>query len=171
VKNPSPVTSTLDSVLQQSLAAVMRTRSLDNDVLSHVLAALTRIARFYRTTVDVVSQTVIEPAAVAIDVDGHALRCPRLLVQCTRRDTVVPCPLTFIYTPTHQDRIALTIAYDACLCEAPHTIQWIGSKNDWCIAGHESELDGRAHASFVRNALCQGGLFSSQAMSLEPLTP
>ncbi len=169
MKNTSPVVSTLDSVLRQSLAAVMRTRTLDSDVLSHVLAALTRIARFYRTTVDVVSQSVIEPAAATIDVDGHPLRCPRLLVQCTRRDTILPCPLTFIYTPTHANRIALNIAYDTCVCEAPHSIQCLISKGDWCISDDGTELNGESHASFVRHALGQTKLFSSHAMSLEPL--
>jgi hypothetical protein len=171
MKHASPVVSTLDSVLRQSLAAVMRTRTMNQDVLSHVLAVLIRISRFYRTTVDVVSQSVIEPGAATIDVDGHPLRCPRLLVQCARRDTVVSCPLTLIYTPTHQDRIALTIAYDACICATRQAIQWINSKEEWCISDQGTGLDGEAHASFVRNALSQSGLFSACAMSLEPLAP
>ena len=168
MKNTVPVASPLDRLLCQSLAAVTRTQPHDNETLAHLFAALTRIARFYRTTGEVVSQTVIEPSAATVVVDGHVVRCPRLLVQCTRRDTIPLRPLTFIYTPNQPNRIALQIAYDNAVYPALDVIQWTSLHNDWCISGHGIELDGETHASFVRSALSRAKLFTPTSMSLEP---
>ena len=170
MKNTAPVASPLDRLLCQSLAAVTRTQPHDNETLAHLFAALTRIARFYRTTGEVVSQTVIEPGAAIVEVDGHGLLCPRLLVQCTRRDTIPLRPLTFIYTPTRPNRITLQIAYDNAMYPAPDVIQWTSLHEDWCISGHGIELDAETHASFVSSALTRAKLFTLTTMGLEPKT-
>lgn len=161
--------SPLDNLLRQSLAIAMRARNPDKDVIDHLWGVLTRLARFYRTTGEVVSQSVIEPAASSIDVNGKALRCPRLLVQCARRDAVAPCLLTFLYTPEKTDTITLRIAHAGAVYEAPDVIQWIASHKGWCIAG--SELGGAVHAEFVRRALYASDFFTANAMALEPLAP
>lgn len=170
MKNATPVASPLDRLLWQSLAAVTRSQPHDNDTLAHLFNAFTRIARFYRTTGEVVCQTVIEPSAATIEVDGHRLRCPRLLAQCTRRDTIPLRPLTFIYTPTLPNRITLEIAYDTTVHSTPDVIQWTSLHDDWCISGHGIELDAETHASFVRSALSRTKLFTLTTMELEPKT-
>ncbi len=137
-------------------------KAQDSDTVAHLLASLTRISRFYRTTVDVVSQSVIEAGAATIQVNGHELRCPRLLVQCMRRDTIVLRPLTFIYTPTAPNRITLHIAYDNAVHLAADVIQWTSVQNDWSASQDGVELDGESHASFVHNALCHANLFTSK---------
>lgn len=166
MKNTSPA-SALDGLLRQSLAVVMRTRNADDDVIAHLWTVLAHLARFYQPTAEIDSQSVIEPAAAIVEVNGRELRCPRLLVQCMRRDALAACPLTFLYTPTRTDTIALHIVHGQSVYEAPDTIQWIASHKGWCIAG--SELDGAVHAQFLRRVLYEAGLFRAQAMTLEPL--
>lgn len=171
MKSALAAVSTLDCVLSRSLVAAERTRTLENDIILHFRSALDRISRFYRTTADVISQSVIEPAAITIAVDGKLLHCPRLLIQCRRRNSVAPRPLTFIYTPENASRITLQIAYGHSAYEPPGAIQWSSVQNDWCIPELDRELDSETHASFVRKALHQSALFSTATMTLESMEP
>lgn len=166
MRNIPPAISTLDSVLSRSLAAVERTR-IEDDVLLNLHAVLIRISRLFRATVDVVSQTIIEPAAVAIEVDGQYLNYPRLLVQCTSRSTLSPSPLTFFYVPSLATRITLRVGFGNTACETPDAIEWVAELGDWFISGL-GELGRDSHATFVRNALTHSRLFAADTMTLEP---
>ena len=170
MKNTPPAVSTLDRLLYQSLLAATFTKTHSDNIVAHLLAVLTRIANFYRGTVDTTSQCVIEPAGAALEVEGHALRCPRLLVQGTRMDMAPRRSITLVYTPTRPDCITLQVAYDDTFSVAPGRILWMPLRNDWYVDEETTELDAPTHANFVLNALNQAKLFSFDTMTLEPKT-
>ena len=163
--NPAP----LDNLLRQSLSALARSTGPENEVNAHLLAALTRIARYFRSCTEVFVQCVIEQDAASVAIEGRSMLCPRLLVQCTRRDFITSRPLTLIYMPVRSDRIGLRIGFGDKLYEAAHCIQWVQPRGVWSIASAGDELHRDSHASFLRKALYDSGLFTAQTMALEPL--
>ncbi|MBS0513893.1 MAG: hypothetical protein JSS16_00250 [Proteobacteria bacterium] len=168
MKNISPVASTLDSLLRQSLAALANEDRLDDDIRARFHEAFDRIKRFYRATKDVVSQTVVESGVVIVATDRRRpVRCPRLLVQCMRPDTPASLALTFAYVPDGADRIALDIVHADANYRTSQFFQWTMT-DGWC-SEDGAEIDGESHAAAVRRALCESDLFTPSSMTLEPL--
>lgn len=169
MKNISPVASTLDNLLRQSLAALSRNdRLLDDDIRTRFHEAFDRIKRFYRATKDVISQSVVEPGAVIVVTDRRRpIRCPRLLVQCMRPDAPVSLALTFAYVPDGADLIALDIVHADVNYRTSQFFQWTMTEG-WCSADG-MQIDGESHAAVVRRALYESDLFTPGSMELVPL--
>lgn len=165
----TPNASPLDNLLRQSLSALARSTASENDANAHLLSVLIRIARYYRSCADILAQCVVEQSAAPIEIEGQSILCPRLLIQCTRRDFITSLPLTLIYLPVRIDQIGLRIGYGDKLYEAAHFIQWVQSRNVWCIGGAGDELQRDSHANFLRRALYDADLFTVPTMTLEPL--
>ena len=159
----------LDTVLGQSLAAIALADRDNKCAVDHLSAALTRIARYYRSCAGVLAQCVVEQGAAHIEVEGRPIPCPRLLVQCARRDFITSRPLTLIYLPIRIDRIDFRIGYGDTIHDAADFIQWSPSRSAWCISGTGAELRGDSHTQFLRRALYEAGVFRALTMSLEPL--
>lgn len=163
----TPNASPLDNLLRQSLFALARSTASENEANAHLLAALTRIARYFRSCTEVLVQCVVEQGAAQIEVEGRSIPCPRLLVQCTRRDFITSRPLTLIYVPVRIDRIDLRIGFGDTIHEAADFIQWSPTRSAWLIS--DAKLHADSHAQFLRSALYEAGLFSALTMTLEPL--
>ncbi|HMM57269.1 MAG TPA: hypothetical protein PKD77_06725 [Rudaea sp.] len=161
--------SPLDTVLGQSLAAIARADHENKCAVDHLSAVLARIARYYRSCAGVLAQCVVEQGAALVEIEGRPIPCPRLLVQCARRDFITSRPLTLIYVPIRIDRVDLCIGYGDTIHEAADFIQWSPSRNAWCVCGTGDELHGDSHAHLLRRALYEAGLFQALTMTLEPL--
>jgi hypothetical protein len=169
MKNISPVASTLDSLLRQSLAALSHDDRLDDEIRIRFDAAFDRIRRFYRSADGIVCQSVIEPGSVIFGLDRRRpLRCSRLLVQCMQSDSSLSRTLTFAYVPDRADRIALDIVHADANYRTSQFFQWTTTEG-WCSAGG-GDLDSEAHADAVRRALYDSDLFSPNSMTLVPLS-
>jgi hypothetical protein len=160
--------SLLDNLLRQSLDAIARTEAAKAEATSNLVAVLLRIACNFRMLGSVVVHTVIEPACAELRVNGQSVRAPRLLVQCTWRDAVFTSPLTFVYTPTRTDCIALQITYGNVTHRATDHIVW-SVPYGWHIPAHGLDVGNETHAKFLRAALHAVGLFTAQTLSLEPM--
>ncbi len=168
MKNISPVASTLDSLLRQSLAVLAHEDRLDDDIRIRFDAAFDRIRRFYRSTEDIACQSVVDPGSIIVCVDRRRpLRCSRLLVQCVRPDTAVSLALTFAYVPDRADRIALDIVHADANYRTSQFFEWTIAKG-WCT-GDGTEMNAEGHAATVRRALYESDLFTPGAMELVPL--
>lgn len=168
MKNIPPVVSTLDSLLQQSLAAIAHDERLDDDVRIRFGAAFDRIRRFYRATNGIVCQSIVEPGSVIVGTERRRpLRCARLLVQCMRPDAPASCALTFAYVPDRVDRIALDIVHADANYRTSQFFEWTAG-DGWCSADG-TELDGERHADAVRRALYESDFFMPASMELVPL--
>jgi hypothetical protein len=167
MRNTSPVVSTLDSLLRQSLATLARGTSLDDDVRIRFNAVFDRIAGFYRAINDILCQCVVEQDGATIDVDRRPVRCPRLLVQCRQLDASVSRTLTFVYVPDRADRIALDILHANANYRTSQFFEWTFA-DGWCSDGR-MELDAESHAAAVRRALFESDLFTPGSMELVPL--
>ncbi len=165
MRNIAPVVSTLDNLLRQSLAAVA-CGAREDETLARLNAIFDRIVRFYRTTKDILCQSVIDPASTTVEFDGTTLRCPRLLVQCAPLDAALWRVLTLVYTPIRSDLVALDIVHGNKSMRTSQLVQWT-AKCGWCSAG--IDLDREGHATLLRNALYESGLFASATMTLEPM--
>lgn len=165
----TPDSSTLNSLLRQSLTAVARTQTAEVETTAHFIAVLNRIARLYRATDSLVTHSVIEPASATVEINGQVFRAPRLIVQCTWRDTAFSSPLTLIYTPTKLNRITLHVVVANVSHQGPDTIQW-HAPFGWHIPDHGTDIDSETHAKFLRSSLYAAGLFNSLTMALEPKT-
>jgi hypothetical protein len=166
MRNIAPVVSTLDTLLRQSLAAVPFNATREDETLARLNAIFDRIVRFYRTTNDILCQSVIDPGSTTVEFDGTTLRCPRLLVQCAPLDAALLRALTLVYTPIRSDVVALDIVHGNKAMRTSQFIQWT-TKYGWCSAG--TDLDRECHATLLRNALYESGLFASTTMTLEAL--
>jgi len=160
--------SLLDNLLRQSLDAIARTEAAKAEATSNLVAVLSRIACNFRLLGSVVVHTVIEPACAELRVNGQPVRAPRLLVQCTWRDAAFTSPLTFVYTPTRTDCIALHITYGNVTHRATDHIVW-SAPYGWHIPAHGFDVGSETHAKFLRTALHAAGLFTAQAWALEPM--
>lgn len=160
--------SPLETLIGQSLNAIAQANRENKGTVDHLRAVLARIARFYRPCTDILAQCVVEQSATSIVIEGRSIPCPRLLVQCSRRDFITSRPLTLVYAPSMIDRIGLCIGYGDILHEATHFIRWSYSRNDWCVSSDDDVLHGDSHAHFLRNALYEARLFRALTMTLEP---
>lgn len=160
----------LDSLLRQSLEAIARTEAVKIEATANFAAVLSRIAGNFRLIGSVVVHSVIEPAAAELRLNGQLVRAPRLLVQCTWRDAALTSPLTFVYTPTRADCIALQITYGNVTHRAMDHITW-SAPYGWHVPAHGFDIGGETHARFLRAALHAIGLFAAQTLSLEPIAP
>jgi len=160
--------SELDSLLRQTLEAVARTEVAKIEATANLTAVLSRIAGNFRAIGTVVVHSVIEPAAAELRLNGQVVRAPRLLVQCTWRDAAPTSPLTFVYTPTRSDCIALQITYGNVTHRAAHHITWSASYG-WHIPTFGFDIGSETHAKFLRAVLHAVGLFTAQTLSLEPM--
>lgn len=168
MKNTSPVASTLDNLLRQSLAARAHEDRIDDDIRARFHEAFDRIKRFYRATKDVVSQSVVEPGVVIVATDRRRpIRCPRLLVQCMRPDSPVSLALTLAYVPDGADRIALDIVHADANYRTSQFFEWTFARG-WCNEDG-TELDAEGHAGAVKRALYESDLFTPASMELVPL--
>ena len=161
--------SSLDSLLRQSLEAIARTEAAKAEVTASLAAVLSRIAGNFRLIDSVVVHSVIEPACAELRLNGQPVRAPRLLVQCAWRNAAFTCPLTFAYTPMRTDCIGLQITYGNVTHRAVDNIMW-SAPHGWHIPGHGYDLGSETHAKFLRTALLAVGLFTAQTLSLEPMT-
>jgi hypothetical protein len=161
--------SLLDNLLRQSLDAIARTEAAKAEATANLVAVLSRIACNFRLLGSIVVHSVIEPACAELRVNGQPVRAPRLLVQCTWRDAAFTSPLTFAYTPTRTDCIALQITYGTVTHRAAGHIVW-SAPHGWHIPGHGYDIGSETHAKFLRAALHAVGLFTAQTLSLEPMT-
>ena len=160
--------SELDRLIRQSLEAIARTEVAKMEVTANFVAVLSRIAGNFRAIGSVVVHSVMEPAAADLRLNGQVVRAPRLLVQCTWRDTALTSPLTFVYTPTRADCIVLQITYGNVTHRAADHITW-SAPYGWHIPTFGFDIGGETHAKFLRAALLAVGLFTSQTLSLEPM--
>ncbi len=160
--------SLLDNLLRQSLDAIARTEAAKAEATSNLVAVLSRIACNFRLLGSIVVHTVIEPACSDVRLNGQAVRAPRLLVQCAWRDAPFTSPLTFVYTPTRTDCIALQITYGTVTHRVAGNITW-SAPHGWHIPGHGYDIGSETHAKFLRAALHAVGLFTAQTLSLEPM--
>ena len=160
--------SLLDNLLRQSLDAIARTEVAKTEATANLVAVLSRIACNFRLLGSVVVHAVIEQACSDIRLNGQVVRAPRLLVQCSWRDAVFTSPLTFVYTPTRTDGIALQITYGTVTHRAAGNIVW-SALHGWHIPGHGYDIGSETHAKFLRAALHAVGLFTAQTLSLEPM--
>jgi len=165
----SPATL-LDKLLRQSLEALAQTEVARAEATAALVSALSRIACNFRSVEAVVVHSVIEPACVEIRLNGLAVRAPRLLVQCSWRDSAIAAPLTFVYTPIRPDCIALQITYGNVTHRAKDPIVW-SSKHGWHFPAHGYDISAETHATFLRASLQSTGLFTGLALSLEPIAP
>lgn len=163
---PSP----LDTAIGQSLVAIAQADRENKGAIDHLTAVLARIARYYRSCAGILAQCVVEQGAASIEIEGQSIPCPRLLVQCSRRDFITSRPLTLIYVPVQIDRIGLCIGYGGTIYKAQRFIQWSRLRSDWKIAGTDDALSADSHAHFLRSALYEAGLFGALTMTLEPLS-
>lgn len=164
INNSSP----LDGLLRQSLDAIARTEAAKVEATASLVAVLSRIASNFRLIGSVVVHSVIEPACTELRINGQPVRAPRLLVQCTCGDASFTSPLTFVYTPTRTDCIALQIAFGNVTHRAPDQITW-SAAHGWHIPAHGCDIGSETHAKFLRAALHSIGLFAAQTLSLEPM--
>jgi hypothetical protein len=162
--------SLLDNLLRQSLDAIARTEVAKAEATTNLVAVLSHIASNFRLLGTVVVHAVIEPACAEVRLNGQAVRAPRLLVQCTWREAAFTSPLTFVYTPTRTDCIALQITYGTVTHRAAGNIIWSVS-HGWHIPGYGHDIGSETHAKFLRAALYAVGLFTAQTLSLEPMAP
>lgn len=160
--------SSLDNLLRQSLDAIARTEVAKTEATANLVAVLSRLACNFRLLGSIVVHTVIEPACAELRVNGQPVRGPRLLVQCTWRDAAFASPLTFLYTPTRTDCIALQITYGNVTHRATDRIVW-SAPYGWHIPSHGLDVGSETHAKFLRAALHTVGLFTAQTLSLEPM--
>ena len=160
--------SPLDHLLRQSLDAIARTEVARTEATANLVAVLSRIACNFRLPSSIGVHTVIEPACAELRVNGQPVKAPRLLVQCTARDAAFASPLTFVYTPTRMDCIALQIMYGAVSHRAAGNIAW-SAPHGWHIPDHGYDISGETHAKFLRAALHAVGLFTAQTLALEPM--
>jgi len=161
--------SLLDNLLRQSLDAIARTEAAKAEATLNFAAVLTRIACNFRLLGSIVVHTVVEPSCAELRVNGQPVRAPRLLVQCTWREAAFTSPLTFVYTPTRTDCIALQITYGNVTHRATDHIMW-SALYGWHIPEHGFDVSSETHAKFLRHTLYAAGLFNSSAMALEPMT-
>jgi len=162
--------SLLDKLLRQSLDALAQTEAAKAEAASTLASALSHIAYTFRSVETVVLHSVIEPACVEMRFNGLTVRAPRLLVQCSWRDSAIAAPLTFVYTPIRPDCIALQIAYGNVTHRAKDLVVW-SAQHGWHIPAHGSDMSAETHAAFLRASLQAIGLFTGPALSLEPMTP
>jgi hypothetical protein len=162
--------SLLDNLLRQSLDAIARTEAAKAEATSNLVAVLSLIACNFRLLGSIVVHTVIEPACAELRVNGQPVRAPRLLVQCTWRDAAFSSPLTFVYTPTRADCIALQITYGAVTHRATDHIVW-SAPYGWHIPAHGLDVGSETHAKFLRTALHAVGMFTTHTLALEPMAP
>jgi len=158
----------LDNLLRQSLEAIARTEAAKAEATANLVAVLSRIASNFRLLSSIVAHTVIEPACAELRVNGQPVRGPRLLVQCTWRDAAFTSPLTFVYTPSRTDCIALQITYGNVTHRATDHIVW-SAPYGWHIPAHGLDVGSETHAKFLRTALHAVGLFTTQTLALEPM--
>jgi hypothetical protein len=161
-------TSPLDKLLRQSLDALARTEAAKADVAAGLMAVLAQIAFNFRLIGSVAVHTIIDPASTELRLNSQLIRAPRLLVQCTWRDAALAAPLTFVYTPTRPECIALQVTYGNVTHHASDCIEW-NPHHGWHIPAHGYTLDAPTHTVFLRAALQSSGLFSAAALSLEPI--
>lgn len=168
MRNIAPVVSTLDSLLRQSLTALVRENSLDDEIRIRFNEAFEHIRRFYRVNTGIDCQSVVEPGAIVIDVGRHRrLRCSRLLVQCAQPDASASRALTFAYVPDGPDRIVLDIVHADLNYHTSQFFQWT-ALDGWCSTDGQS-LSEDAHASAIRAALYESDLFNAQSTALEQM--
>jgi len=168
MRNISPVVSTLDGLLRQSLEAILREELLEDEIRIRFTEAFEHIRRFYRVNTGVVCQSVVEPGAVAIDIGRHRrLRCSRLLVQCAQSDASASRVLTLTCVPDRADRVALDIVHADLNDETSQIFQWTAS-GGWCSA-EGFNLNGDVHSGTIEAAVHESALFNAQSMALEPL--
>jgi len=158
----------LDKLLCQSLDALAQTEVAKAEATAKLVSALSRIACNFRSVEAVVVHNVIEPACAEIRSNGIAIRAPRLLVQCSWRDSALAAPLTFVYTPIRPDCIALQVAYGNVTHRAKDLVVW-SAQYGWHIPAHGSDMSAETHAAFLRTSLQSIGLFTGAALSLEPI--
>jgi hypothetical protein len=161
-------TSPLDKLLRQSLDALARTEAAKADVAAGLMAVLAQIAFNFRFLDSVAVHTIVDPASTELRLNGQLIKAPRLLVQCTWRDAPLTAPLTFVYTPTRTDCIAMQVTYGNVTHHASDCVEW-NPHHGWHIPAHGHDLDAATHADFLRAALQSSGLFSAAALSLEPI--
>jgi hypothetical protein len=161
-------TSPLDKLLRQSLDALARTEAAKADVAAGLMAVLAQIAFNFRLLDSVSVHTIVDPASTELRLNGQLIKAPRLLVQCTWRDAALTAPLTFVYTPTRGDCIALQVNYGNVTHHASDYIEW-NPYRGWHIPAYGHDLSALVHAEYLRAALQSSGLFSAAALSLEPI--
>jgi hypothetical protein len=162
--------SLLDKLLRQSLDALAQTEVAKAEATAALVSALSRIAYNFHSVEAVVVHSIIEPACAEIRSNGLAVRAPRLLVQCSWRDSAIAAPLTFVYTPIRPDCIALQVTYGNVTHRAKDLIVW-SAQFGWHIPAHGYDLSAETHAAFLRTSLQSIGLFTGPALSLEPVVP
>jgi hypothetical protein len=160
--------SSLDKLLRQSLVALAHTEIAKAEATAALVSALSRIACNFRLVETVVVHSVIEPACVEIRLNGIAVRAPRLLVQCSWRDSAFAVPLTLVYTPIRPDCIALQITYGNVTHRAKDLVVW-SAQRGWHIPAHGYDVGAETHSAFLRASLQSIGLFAGPALSLEPI--
>jgi hypothetical protein len=158
----------LDRLLRQSLDALAQTEVAKAEATAALVSVLSRIAYNFRLVEAVVVHSVIEPACVEIRINGLAVRAPRLLVQCSWRDSAVAAPLTFVYTPIRPDCIVLQIACGNMKHRAKDFIVW-SAQYGWHIPSQAYDMSDEAHAAFLRASLQSIGLFTGRVLTLEPI--
>lgn len=160
------VSPILDILIRQSLAAIEPDDSLDDDIRCRFETAFDAIRRFYRSAHGAICQSIVEPGAAIVQVNQRNIRCSRLLVQCMKPAASRARALMFAYAPDHVDRIALDIMHSDANYRTSQYFQWTELEG-WCSPNGQS-LNDESHASVLRAALYESGLFNSSAMTLLP---
>lgn len=158
--------SMLDKLLDQSLSAVAKTVEPAGCVVAHLHALLARLAAFFRMAKATLSEAVLEPGCVRIEVRGNVVLAPRLAIQCRRSYESFDEPLTLLYVPTSATHVELRVAARGVVRTAATGISWTGERG-WCFPSLGSDVSCEAHTQFLRVAFCDVGLFSKDTLALE----